>query len=249
MHHFTSRRFRSLLAGCVGAALSVPSFAAIGTIAEPYLVVRASNAAGTGTWTAPASSLQEFPPGSGSYRLLQLTPISIVDDNSGDFVATLQQATLFLNPDPQVSLGFAAMAGNSNTIFSITSALIGFPGINPATGEASAAMTYTDVNGNGGGLTGNGPGGGSYLAHYNGYVPGGTSFADVIPMLSSGGSTADSANIGPLAIGGSVVDMSAQFTFTLTANDLASGTSNFTITPEPTSLMLLGLGLLALRRR
>jgi hypothetical protein len=46
-----------------------------------------------------------------------------------------------------------------------------------------------------------------------------------------------------------VADMSAMISFELSADDLASGTTNFVIVPEPTSLGLLALGVIGLLRR
>ena len=50
---------------------------------------------------------------------------------------------------------------------------------------------------------------------------------------------------------GAVSDISSRFSFTLSANDIASGTSIFTVViPSPGSAALLGLGgLVAIRRR
>jgi len=53
----------------------------------------------------------------------------------------------------------------------------------------------------------------------------------------------------PLRIAGSVSDMSTQISFTLSPNDLASGTSVFEIVPEPASVLLLIAGLVLVRRR
>ncbi|MGE3182911.1 MAG: hypothetical protein AB7N71_14865 [Phycisphaerae bacterium] len=243
------RQFKGARLGLCLAALTVPC-AALGDgmgISDPALVVQASNASGTGSFSVGVDQLTETAPG--QYSFVQLTPIQIEDTQSGDFVATLTNATLFLVPDPQIGIGFAVQAGSSDTVFTITSALLSFPALMNQTGEASAALTLTDVGGNGALLTGNGPSGNSYAAQYNGVVPGGTTFASGISMLSSGGSTAGAINVLPTLIAGSVTDMSAQFSFTLSANDLASGTSNYSITPEPATLSLLALGFLALRRR
>ena len=43
--------------------------------------------------------------------------------------------------------------------------------------------------------------------------------------------------------------MSPQFSFTLSALDLASGTSTYEIVPAPGALALLGMGLVGVRRR
>ena len=244
---FNRGTFRALLAGGVVLGATA-AFADPMGISNPIIRVTASNAAGSGSFTATTADLQEFPPGSGSYRFLQLAPIVITDTGSGAPVATLIQATLFLDPDPQIGLGFAVQAGSSNTTFTITSSTL-TASISPAVGEASAALTLTDVNGNGGTLSGNFAAGNSYSAQYNGAFPAATTFAAGVPVLTAPGSVADSFNVTSTPIGVPVTDMTAGFSFTVTANDLASGTSNYKITPEPASLLLLALGALSLRRR
>jgi hypothetical protein len=157
---------------------------------------------------------------------------------------------------PTVNLNFAVMAGAVQTEFTISSALLSFnTPISPAEGRASAAISVTDVLGNGANLTGAASNGGSYIAQYNGLVPTGTTFAELIPGLSAPGfgSNAvaqDFPGGGAFApIGAAVSNMSSQFHFTLSAFDQASGTSTFEIVPAPATLALLGIGALLGRRR
>jgi hypothetical protein len=58
-----------------------------------------------------------------------------------------------------------------------------------------------------------------------------------------------SASQGWSQIAGAVNNISTQIEFTLTAWDMASGTSSFEVIPEPATGLLLVIGLLALRRR
>lgn len=215
--------------------------------------IEATNLSGTGSFEVPSTSLQ-YNPQTQTYTWAQMTPVDLLS-GTGQVIATLDQAALRYVEDPQINLSFAVRAGQTNTTFTIQSALLSFPAISPARGRASAALTVTDTNNNGATLSGLGtPGTGVYLAQYNGFVPSGTTFSSLIATVAAGpgGSNAASQNdpaAGYRAIGVPVTDMSAQIAFTLTAEDLGSGTTNFEIIPEPATLTLLALGALALVRR
>jgi hypothetical protein len=180
-------------------------------------------------------------------------PIPITD---GDRVlGTLREATLQVRSDPQVYLNFSVQAGDFDTDFVISSPLLSFSSIAGAAGRASAALTLMDFFDDGARLTGTGPTGGSYLAQYNGFVPGGTTFTEQIPLIEvvppqvlAVASFEQPVGAG-YAVIGPVSDMSAMFSFRLTAWDFASGSSNFEIVPEPAGLLLVGMPLLLLRRR
>ncbi|MGD8451263.1 MAG: hypothetical protein PVJ57_05540 [Phycisphaerae bacterium] len=164
--------------------------------------------------------------------------------------------TLGFNDDPAVSLGFALQAEDSDTEFTISSAMLSFPEISNAEGQASAAFTLMRFNEIGpavlGGLC---PEGGAYLAQYNGFVPNGTTFADEVNQIvvpQDEFLTAVDVEVpggGMFAPIGTASDMSIQFHFSLTANDFASGSGNFTITPEPSGLLLLLASVALIRRR
>ena len=150
-----------------------------------------------------------------------------------------------------VSLNFNVAAGGANTVFDISSGLAGV-GYATAFGRASAAVSVTDTTGNGATLS---PDGGSmYTAFYNG-APG-SSFAGLLGSNVSAGAFSTMTASGEFpggggyaAIGGAVADISAQWTFAVSALDLAAGTSVFTVVPAPGSVALLGLAGLAIRRR
>lgn len=150
-----------------------------------------------------------------------------------------------------VTLNFNVAAGALNTVFEVTSAQVGAP-YATAFGTASAGVSVTDTLGNGATLSPDGSA--VYTAFYNG-TPGAT-FASLIGgSLNAGAFSTATANAefpggGSFApIAGAVNDISARWTFAVSAFDIASGTSVFTVVPAPSSLALLGLGGLALRRR
>lgn len=157
--------------------------------------------------------------------------------------------------DPQVNLNFSVQAGAADTQFTISSALLTFPTIDTPEARASAAFTVSDLNGNGVTLTGAGPNGGGYVAQYNGLVPGGTTFAELIPNVATAtpfGTMTESDHepaVGYTALGEPVSDMSVQVAFDLTAHDIASGTTTFVIVPEPGGLLMVAVGFLAVLRR
>ncbi|MCL4220229.1 MAG: PEP-CTERM sorting domain-containing protein [Phycisphaerales bacterium] len=149
-----------------------------------------------------------------------------------------------------VTLNFNVAAGASNTVFQVTSAQFGaaYP---TAWGRASAGVSVTDTLGNGATLAA--VGGAAYTAYYNAF---GSTFASLLngSVVAGAFSTATASAefpggglFGPVA--GSVADISAEWTFAVSAFDIASGTSVFTVVPAPASLALLGLGGLAMRRR
>jgi hypothetical protein len=159
--------------------------------------------------------------------------------------------------NPTINLGFAMQAGSEKTTFTVRSALLKFGPFGSAQARASAAFSVTDgLDGDGGLLEGlgRGQGGGGYLAQYNGFVPAGTDFAQLIDRLAipADGSDSKSEAKGPgftFEPIGYAEDMSAQVSFTITKNDLASGTSLYEIAPEPASLILLAVGVCLFRRR
>lgn len=150
-----------------------------------------------------------------------------------------------------VSLNFNVAAGGANTVFDISSGLAGV-GYATAFGRASAGVSVTDTTGNGATLSPDGAG--MYTAFYNG-APG-SAFANLLNGGVNAGAfstmTAEAefpGGGGYAGIAGAVNDISAQWTFAVSALDLAAGTSVFTVVPAPGSVALLGLAGLAIRRR
>jgi hypothetical protein len=175
-------------------------------------------------------------------------------------IARLMGASVFCRDDPQVDLNFSVFAGDVNTVFTITSPTLSFASIAEAVGRTSAGFTLSDLDGDGVTMT-DWNGNSVYTSRYNGAVPGGTtfhnSFMGTYGTPDPGGSFSDSDNYpgggNYVPIAGAVADMSSRFRFTLSPNDIASGTSVYEIipVPAPSAVTLLGLGgiLVARRRR
>lgn len=233
--------------GVVGAMIASAAPAAA-DISQVVLRIQATNAEGTGSWTALIDAGSFNPDGTYSWTLG--APVQL-RSSTGVVVGTLTAGNTFIVEDPLVSLGFSVQAGAVDTAFQITSALLSFPSINPAEGRASGTITATDINSNGTTLTGL-HGGSMLRTQYNGFVPAGTTFADLLvgPMSNAEafGSVADSSDspgVGFTPIPGTVTDISMQYFFTLSAGDIASGTGTFIVAPAPGALGLLGLAGLA----
>lgn len=250
------RRIRCRLgAWAMLAAIALLAAPAHASLSGVVFEVMAQNANGTGHYQLNAGDLN-YNSTTNKWWWSTTSAISIVDDVTSMPIATLSDVSIVYVEDPQVSFGFQVQAGSTNTTFTISSGVLSFATIDPAEAFATAGITLTDNNGNGAILTGMNGGGGAYVSQYNGEVPGGTTFAEFFtsPIVAGiNGSNSVNAEFpggGAFAsIGVPVNDISAQFRFTLTAGDSASGTSNFTVIPAPGGLAILGLGLLSRRRR
>lgn len=241
------------MAGLVGPAFSITATDALGN--EATYTAEAEWDGAAQTWTFGESETIYLM--DGATRVATLNPLA-TPGGGGSGTGSVYYA------DPIVNLNFSVQAGATSTVFRIASALLTFPTIPAplAKGSASAAFSVTDVNGNGATLTGIGdPFGaqGGYLAQYNGLAgnlpfPAGTTFAELhnsVTALPFSTRTV-STNVPPAGlqnIGTALNDMSSLVSFTLSARDLASGTTSFFVIPEPASLALLAAGGLLLARR
>jgi hypothetical protein len=179
--------------------------------------------------------------------------VSSTDENV--VLATLDSTSISVDFDPFVALNFAVFAGPVPTNFTISSALVPFAPINNGLAFATAGVTVTETpvpSFDGASLTGLYAGAKAYQARYNG---GGSVFANlispvIVAPLDITGSMVEKFPPGVgtrVVIPGLVSDIESEFSFTLSANDQASGTSIFDIiVPEPSSVAMAGIGLLAI---
>jgi MYXO-CTERM domain-containing protein len=238
--------------------LLAPVVANAGNISNVIFRIDATNTVGSG-YLEFTSDLLSYQPATNQW--VWTTGMSDIVTGGGDVIATLDSATLKLVKDPVVTkpyyieLGFTLHAGVSDTDFQITSALIDFPTLQPGQlqppdggGRATASLTATDVNGDGVTLMPEGSNGsGAYRAEYDGWAPGGITFASLVGEMTfgpggSGNASQSYPGTGYAPINDPVYDMSAVLAFNLTYGDSASGTTTYRILPEPVS----GLGALVL---
>lgn len=236
-----------LLIGLAGATAPV---ALAGTISDVVLRIEATNAQGTGVWEVMYDEAF-YHRATDTYHW-ESAETAVISNASGQVIATVVNASEMIIGDPVINLNFLVIAGAADTTFTISSALLSFPALDDAVATASAQIGSTDLDGNGVTVSGLHAGDTKgYRADYNGLVPGGTNFAMLVDDQVGGAFTSniESETEPTQAIGDGIADMSSQFRFTVSANDQASGTSIYVVTPEPASLALLALGGLAVLRR
>jgi hypothetical protein len=229
-----------------GAALAGPV-----TVSDPVFTITASNGAGTATYSANFADGVFFPdPG---IFIWNTGARPLIDPNNQNVVATLGQAGTTIVYDPVIGITFDVISGNTPTTFTITSALVSFPGILNPEVRATSSLGVTDIAGSAPGatLTGLFTGSTAYITKYNGYVPGGTTFDEQIaPLVAApGNSIGGNDDSGTIIVPGTISDMSSRLSFVVSANDRANGTVNYSIKPEPATAALLGLAALAFAHR
>jgi MYXO-CTERM domain-containing protein len=248
----------------IAAIAALAAGTASSQVSDPLITINASSSLGAGSVSFTSGDVGAIAqPNGGIVFLLFAVPLDIIDQNNNNIIGTITQLSVVNNADstdtPNVqdaltSIGFAAFAGAEDTTFNLTASFINTGSVLDAALRATAGMTVTDNNANGATLTGGGAGGSFFNAAYNG----GTTFADLVagpfnaaPAGSNSGAQDFPAAPGAFdSIANPLTDIQAQFNFTLSANDSASGTSGFFSIPTPASATLIALGGLAgLRRR
>jgi len=153
--------------------------------------------------------------------------------------------------DPEIGAEFGVRAGSLDTTFIINSGLETFDALTNPGGYASAGVTLTDRLPTGTAtITGLYAGGKINQARYNGT----TGWVNLVDSFTiSGTSFTNEEEYGnpanPITINDTLTSIESNFYFVLSAKDSASGTSNFTVIPEPATIILLGIASLALLRK
>jgi hypothetical protein len=237
-----------ILALGIAACLLAPGSASADLATSTSIDVSVHSGSDWGTWS------MTIPSPSGPFNWQLSSPLDIYSTtNPGLLLGTIDTMTLAGDSDPFVTLGFNVSAGAAPTVFSINSAVIGFAPIVNGLAFASASINATEGGAllDGATVSGLFAGTKSYEARYNG----GTGiFADLVsPVVTApGAGSSGVSERSPVPIGsrtviaGAVGDIESQFNFTLSAFDLAAGTSRFDIiVPEPSSIVLAIGGLVA----
>jgi hypothetical protein len=148
--------------------------------------------------------------------------------------------------DPEVSIEFAARAGSEATSFHFVVNPVNFDPITNPDAYASGGVTLTDRTPSGAVLTGL-FGSKIFRASYNNNT---LVYADLVNGKTvSGGKTVYTGEDVEGGIIGTVTNINIEASFLLSAFDNASGTATFVVTPEPATMTILGLGVLAFFRR
>jgi MYXO-CTERM domain-containing protein len=262
------RASRFVQLGCFAAVIGMGAPEALGGgFSYETFFVSAKTPTGQGFFLLTIDQ-GDYDPATGTYDWSAGQEIEVRDVFTNELLATIMEAEIHYslggpagaNPGPPsgptVNLNFAVQADDELTDITVTSALLSFDGIDNAEGRASAGITVTDVLGDGATMTGLHDDGNMYSAQYNGLAPGGTqftSFFDTLEALPFGSNSTSSefpGGSGFEPIGETVMDMSSQFSFSLTPFDIASGTSTWELLPAPGTLALLLVGgLVGTRRR
>ncbi len=243
------------------AALCVAAAGASASVSQVCFSVRATAIVGGQTQTATFevdSGQMYYDEASQTYGWDLQSPFEL-RSAQGTVLGTLVGGNVRAIEDPVVAVNFSVQSGAVMTSFDVTSTLVGFAALNAAQGLATGTLVADDRNGNGVTISPLGifPGNGMYVAKYNNSgLPfqdlDGLTFASLFrtgPYSNPVGLNLNDGT-GPFQpIPGLVSNIQGGFSFSLTAGDIASGTSTFFVTPAPGAAALFGLAGLAVSRR
>lgn len=243
-----------LSALCVAGGVLALGAAASAQLSDPFVLVRATNASGTATFSVPLVDTTPGPDGS------TLFVLGAPEDlfSGPNLIASVTQLNASVRPAANgqpntISMSFTFFAGATDTRFEVFSSIFTFDPLLSEAARATAGVTITDSNDNGVSTTGNGVGGAHYSARYNGDP--GTTFADLLAgsVTAGPGQSNTASDRSPDPVGfdpiGDASDMSARWDFTLSAEDQIGVTSAYLLVPAPGALALLGLAGLTMGRR
>lgn len=253
-------RVATLVVGIIATSMSCTSaYALTVSASDPFLRVRASSGAFSGTISIPLADVfvlndvdQDV------FYWATLDPVPIFD--GPNLVATLVNMTVLAGRNTQpdgeqrfgIDIDFGVQAGANTTMFELISPTLSFTPLSNARALASAGIVGTDQNTNGITITPMLASGYGFEANYNGATNFRSYLGNVLTNVPSG-SVGEAGNMVPAGvfqpIGGIVSDMSSTYKFSVTGGDTAGGTTTFSIAPAPGSMTLLGLAGLALGRR
>lgn len=253
-----TKQWISILAATLGVALAP---AALATIPAIVLQVDATNASGTALPFVIHDTDLSYNSGTGVYSYTLGAPFAL-DAGDGAGIAAINSLTISLvdapAKTPRIAVTWTTTAGDSLTTLKVRSGAISFAALPAAlsAAKASGSFSTTDRDGNGADLSGLNPanGWGIYTSRYNGGVPGGTMFANLIAQVTAGAGGTLTANgnqpsVGFSPLGVAISDIAVQADYNLTSHDDMSGNVNFVVTPEPLAGLLLACAALSLRRR
>jgi hypothetical protein len=232
------------------AAVGVSASASLAGISGDAILITATSSAGTASWHAPANWLTQVPgsPDTTGWTSNWATPLELrAPDNT--VIARCTSMSVAYQDDPRVNLSFNVTAGAMDTTFTISSAILNFaPDLYRTSGSFQAGMTDNDSNGSSmTGLYGTGN-----AFHW---LCDGMELGQGIPSFVGGidQSPVSNGTIPMQDIAGAF-SMQAEYHFTLSHDDTATGSANYIKTllvpaPGAASLLALGGGLVARRRR